>query len=117
MEDHPQHCEEDEDDEEDLQVHTRDDAAHGTAGDKSTAQDQHVQADDAGQEPSTTVVSSLHHRLHVVAVLSHHFNTGRRGRRGNLLDVLQLCCSFDVGWVGLHNVIRCFSAAKLKKNK
>lgn len=108
---HPQHSEEEEDDEEDLLVHRRDGhTVGGTGADQSTAQDQDVEADDARQEPSTTMVGPLHHHSHMVdSTVSRGLHTGRVGRTGKMLDVFQLCCCLQVGWMGLHNIIWCFS--------
>ena len=102
---HPQHCEEEQNDEEDLPVHGSDGyAVEGTAADQSAAQDQDVDADDARQEPSTTVVGPLHHCLHMVSALP----AGSAGRTGQMLDVVHLCRRLNVGWMGLHNIIWCF---------
>ncbi|KAG7242840.1 hypothetical protein INR49_018095, partial [Caranx melampygus] len=53
-------------------------AVGGTGADQSTAQDQDVEADDARQEPSTTMVGPLHHHSHMVdSTFSRGLHTGR----------------------------------------
>lgn len=113
---HPQHCEEEEDDEEDLPVHgSNGHAVEGAAAHQSAAQDQDVDADDARQEPSTTMVGPLHHCLQMVDNVSNGLHTGGMGRTGQMLDVFHLCCHLNVGWVGLHNVIWCFSMKRTRR--
>lgn len=107
---HPQHCEEEEDDEEDLPVHSSDGhAVEGAAADQGAAQDQDVDADDARQEPSTAMVGPLHDRLQVVNALSSLLHSGRMGGTGQMLDVFHLRCGLNVGWMDLHNIIWRFS--------
>lgn len=100
---HPQHCEEEENDEEDLSVLSSDrHAVEGAPTDQSTAQDQDVDADDAREEPSATVVVPLPRRL----------QTGSLGRTGQMLDVVQMCCRLYVGGMRLCKLpllIFCFS--------
>lgn len=101
---HPRHREEEEDDEEDLPVHSSDGhAVEGAAADQGAAQDQDVDADDARQEPPSPVVGPLHDCLQMVRDVSGH-----AGRSGQVLDVVHLCCCLNVGWMSLHGIIWCF---------
>lgn len=89
---HPQHSEEEEDNEEDLPVHCcngRD--VEGTAADQSTAQHQDVDEDYAREEPSTTLGGLPLNYFHMVSTFFIIRHIGKMGRAGQMLDAVHLC--------------------------
>lgn len=117
VEQHPAHGEQQQNDEEDLPVHGGDGhAVEDTAADQSAAQDQDVDADDAGQQPAAAVVGPLHHRnsrrrRHAVGIVLGCRHVSKRWRSGQMLDVLHLGGCLDVRHVVLRKVIWSLSAA------
>lgn len=111
---HPQHCEKEQDDEEDLPVHGCDGhAVEGAAADQSAAQNQDVDADDPRQEPPAAMMGPLHDHIGVVKGLLDPLQIGGEGRAGQVLDVVHLCCSLNVGGMALRSLIFCFSTKKI----